>query len=49
MKNVAILTPLEKMVLPVAPLLDLGVDYGVFDTKIWIFWTRVLILRSQSR
>jgi hypothetical protein len=39
--------PLEKMVLPVAPLFDLGVDFHVFYAKIWVLRARVLILRSQ--
>jgi hypothetical protein len=26
------------MVLPVAPLFDLGVDFDVFYAKIWVFW-----------
>jgi hypothetical protein len=46
-ENVVILTPFKKMVLPVAPLFDLGVDFDVFYAKIWVFWARVLVLRSQ--
>jgi hypothetical protein len=34
-------------VLPVAPLFKMGVDFGVFDAKIWVFWTRVLILTTS--
>jgi hypothetical protein len=33
-KQVTILTALQKRVLLVAPLFDLGVDFGVFDPKI---------------
>jgi hypothetical protein len=40
--------PEKKKVLRIAPLFDLGVDFGV-DTKIWVFWTRVFILRYISR
>jgi hypothetical protein len=36
----------KKRVLLVAPLFDLGVDFGVFDAKIWVLRARVLILRS---
>jgi hypothetical protein len=37
----------RKMVLPVAPLFDLGVDFNVFYVKLWVFWARVLVFRSQ--
>jgi hypothetical protein len=46
-KQVTILTTLQKRVLLVAPFFETGVDFGVFDTKIWVFYTRVLVLRSQ--
>jgi hypothetical protein len=49
LKNVVILTPLEKMVLPVAPLFDLGVDFHVFYAKIWVLRARVLVLRSCEK
>ena len=47
MKNVVILTPFKKMVLPVALLFYLGFDFDVFYAKIWVFWARVIVLRSQ--
>ena len=47
MKNVVILTPIKKVVLPIAPLFDLGVDFHVFYAKIWVLKVRVLVLRSQ--
>jgi hypothetical protein len=37
LKKVVILTRLEKMVLPVAPLFDLGVDFKVFLSNYLIF------------
>ena len=39
--------PVTKMVLPVAPLFDLGVDFHVFYAKIWVLRARVLVLRSM--
>jgi hypothetical protein len=43
LKNIVILTPFKKMVLLVAPLFDLGVDFDVFYEKMWVFLARVLI------
>jgi hypothetical protein len=37
LKNVVILTPFKKMVLSVAPLFYLGIDFDVFYAKIWVF------------
>jgi len=34
-------------VMLVAPLFGTMAYFGVFDQKIWIFWARVVILRSQ--
>jgi hypothetical protein len=31
------------MVLLVAPLFDLGVNFDVFYEKKWVFWARVLV------
>jgi len=42
LQKVAIVT-LKKKVLLVAPLFDLGIDFGAFGTKIWAFNARVLV------
>jgi hypothetical protein len=38
--------PLKRS-LPIVPPFYLGVDFGVFDLKIWVFHVKVLIWRSQ--
>ena len=37
----------KKRVSPIEPLLDLEVDFGVSDEKIWVLRARVLVLKSQ--
>jgi hypothetical protein len=36
----------KKRVLPVAPPIDLEVEFGVFDANIWVSMARFLVLRS---
>jgi hypothetical protein len=47
LENCCNFDPVRKMVLLVAPLFDLGVDFHVFYGKIWVLRDKVLILRSQ--
>ena len=44
---VVFLTLKQKIVLLVASLFDLKVDFGVFDTKKWIFRARVLVVSIE--
>jgi hypothetical protein len=46
-RNVVILTMFKTMVLLVAPIFELGVDFHVFYAKIWVLRARVIILRSK--
>jgi hypothetical protein len=39
---------LKKGAMVVAPLFYSGVDFGVFDAKIWVLKTRVVVLRLLS-
>jgi hypothetical protein len=35
--------------LPVAPIFETGIDFGVFYPKIWVLSVGVLILNSSAR
>jgi len=37
---------LEKKVFPIAPVFELRDDFGVFDTKIWVFRAKSLFFRA---